>query len=114
MASCSLSPPLASHGPALVAIVDGCPPGLRSPRSTRSATPGSPQPGTSRHTTQRLEADEVEILPARVRSGRTTGCSIGLLICNTDQKSKDYSAITRGSASAHADYTYHHKYGERD
>ncbi len=71
------------------------------------------KPGTSRHTTQRQEADEVEILSG-VFEGRTTGCSIGLLIRNTDQKSKDYSAIKDLFRPAHADYTYHHKYGERD
>ena len=71
------------------------------------------KPGTSRHTTQRREADEVEILSG-VFEGRTTGCPIGLLIRNTDQKSKDYSAIKDLFRPAHADYTYHHKYGLRD
>ncbi len=71
------------------------------------------KPGTSRHTTQRQEADEVEILSG-VFEGKTTGTPIGLLIRNTDQKSKDYSAIKDLFRPAHADYTYHHKYGVRD
>src|SRR5690606_9359680 len=71
------------------------------------------KPGTSRHTTQRQEPDEVEILSG-VFEGRTTGCPIGLLIRNTDQKSKDYSAIQNLFRPAHADYTYLHKYGIRD
>ncbi len=81
-----------SHGPALVAIVDGCPPGLELDLQDLQRDLDRRKPGTSRHTTQRQEADEVEILSG-VFEGKTTGASIGLLIRNTDQKSKDYSAI---------------------
>jgi hypothetical protein len=99
-----------SHGPALVAIVDGCPPGLELSADDLQRDLDRRKPGTSRHTTQRQEADEVEILSG-VFEGRTTGCPIGLLIRNTDQKSKDYSAIKDQFRPAHADYSYHHKYG---
>ena len=102
-----------SHGPALVAIVDGCPPGLALSSADLQFDLDRRKPGTSRHTTQRQEADEVEILSG-VFEGVTTGCPIGLLIRNTDQKSKDYSAIKDVFRPAHADYTYHHKYGVRD
>ncbi|EXF47389.1 chorismate synthase [Pseudomonas sp. BAY1663] len=102
-----------SHGPALVAIVDGCPPGLELSLADLQRDLDRRKPGTSRHTTQRQEADEVEILSG-VFEGRTTGCPIGLLIRNTDQKSKDYSAIKDLFRPAHADYSYHHKYGIRD
>jgi|GEM_PF-3331 len=102
-----------SHGPALVAIVDGCPPGLELSLEDLQRDLDRRKPGTSRHTTQRQEADEVEILSG-VFEGRTTGCPIGLLIRNTDQKSKDYSAIKDQFRPAHADYSYHHKYGLRD
>ena len=102
-----------SHGPALVAIVDGCPPGLELDASDLQRDLDRRKPGTSRHTTQRQEPDEVEILSG-VFEGKTTGCPIGLLIRNTDQKSKDYSAIKDLFRPAHADYTYHHKYGVRD
>ncbi|PRB82135.1 chorismate synthase [Pseudomonas sp. MYb185] len=102
-----------SHGPALVAIVDGCPPGLELSAADLQLDLDRRKPGTSRHTTQRQEPDEVEILSG-VFEGRTTGCPIGLLIRNTDQKSKDYSAIKDLFRPAHADYTYHHKYGIRD
>lgn len=102
-----------SHGPALVAIVDGCPPGMALDVSDLQRDLDRRKPGTSRHTTQRQEPDEVEILTG-VFEGKTTGCPIGLLIRNTDQKSKDYSAIKDTFRPAHADYTYHHKYGVRD
>lgn len=102
-----------SHGPALVAIVDGCPPGLPLSAEDLQLDLDRRRPGTSRYTTQRNEADSVEILSG-VFEGKTTGCPIGLLIRNTDQKSKDYSAIKDLFRPAHADYTYHHKYGERD
>lgn len=103
-----------SHGPALVAIVDGCPPGLELSARDLQRDLDRRKPGTSRHTTQRQEADEVEILSG-VFEGKTTGTPIGLLIRNTDQKSKDYSAIKDLFRPAHAaDYTYHHKYGVRD
>ena len=71
------------------------------------------KPGTSRHTTQRREADEVKILSG-VFEGKTTGTPIGLVIENTDQRSKDYSKIAEQFRPAHADYTYMHKYGVRD
>lgn len=102
-----------SHGPALMAIVDGCPPGIELSVADLQQDLDRRKPGTSRHTTQRQEPDEVEILSG-VFEGRTTGCPIGLLIRNTDQKSKDYSAIKDVFRPAHADYTYHHKYGLRD
>ncbi len=102
-----------SHGPALMAIVDGCPPGIELSAADLQRDLDRRKPGTSRHTTQRQEPDEVEILSG-VFEGRTTGCPIGLLIRNTDQKSKDYSAIKDVFRPAHADYTYHHKYGLRD
>ena len=77
-----------SHGPALVAIVDGCPPGVEISLEDLQRDLDRRKPGTSRHTTQRQEADEVEILSG-VFEGKTTGCAIGLLIRNTDQKSKE-------------------------
>ncbi|NLY15217.1 MAG: chorismate synthase [Gammaproteobacteria bacterium] len=102
-----------SHGPGLLAIVDGCPPGLPLSAEDLQQDLDRRKPGTSRHTTQRKEADEVEILSG-VFEGVTTGCPIGLLIRNTDQRSKDYSAIKDLFRPAHADYGYHHKYGLRD
>ena len=102
-----------SHGPALVAIVDGCPPGLPLSTEDLQFDLDRRRPGTSRHTTQRKEPDQVEILSG-VFEGVTTGCPIGLLIRNTDQKSKDYSAIKDIFRPAHADYSYLHKYGIRD
>ena len=97
----------------MVPLADGAPPGIKRPQAARQRDRDRRKPGTSRHTTQRQEADEVEIL-AGVFEGKTTGCAIGLLIRNTDQKSKDYSAIQDLFRPAHADYTYHHKYGLRD
>lgn len=102
-----------SHGPGLMAIVDGCPPGLPLTAADLQQDLDRRKPGTSRHTTQRQEADEVEILSG-VFEGVTTGCPIGLLIRNTDQRSRDYSAIKDLFRPAHADYSYHHKYGIRD
>ena len=102
-----------SHGPGLLAIVDGCPPGLALSVADVQQDLDRRKPGSSRYTTQRQEADEVEILSG-VFEGKTTGCPIGLLIRNTDQKSKDYSAIKAVFRPAHADYSYHHKYGVRD
>lgn len=102
-----------SHGPGLMAIVDGCPPGLELCEADLQVDLDRRRPGTSKHATQRQEPDQVEILSG-VFEGRTTGCPIGLLIRNTDQKSKDYSAIKDQFRPAHADYTYHHKYGIRD
>ncbi|MDR5905713.1 chorismate synthase [Franzmannia qiaohouensis] len=102
-----------SHGPALGAIVDGCPPGLPLSEADLQGDLDRRRPGTSRHTTQRREPDQVRILSG-VFEGVTTGTSIGLLIENTDQRSKDYSKIKDQFRPAHADYTYHHKYGVRD
>lgn len=102
-----------SHGPALGCIVDGCPPGLELNSSDLQPDLDRRKPGTSRFTTQRRESDEVKILSG-VFEGRTTGTPIGLLIENTDQRSKDYSNIKDTFRPAHADYTYNQKYGFRD
>lgn len=102
-----------SHGPALGCIVDGCPPGLALCEADLQHDLDRRKPGTSRFTTQRQEADQVRILSG-VFEGRTTGTPIGLLIENTDQRSKDYSRIQDQFRPAHADYTYHQKYGIRD
>ncbi|MHB0777169.1 chorismate synthase [Halomonas sp. WWR20] len=102
-----------SHGAALGAIVDGCPPGLALSEADLQADLDRRRPGTSRHTTQRREPDQVRILSG-VFEGLTTGTPIGLLIENTDQRSNDYSKIKDQFRPAHADYTYHHKYGIRD
>ncbi|WP_299177046.1 chorismate synthase [uncultured Neptuniibacter sp.] len=102
-----------SHGKALGCIVDGCPPGIELTEADLQIDLDRRKPGTSRHTTQRREADEVEILSG-VFEGKTTGTPIGLLIKNTDQRSKDYSNIEETFRPAHADYVYTHKYGFRD
>ncbi|MFC5707135.1 chorismate synthase [Aeromonas eucrenophila] len=102
-----------SHGLALGAVVDGCPPGLEISEADLQIDLDRRKPGTSRYTTQRREADEVKIL-AGVFEGRTTGTSIGLMIENQDQRSKDYSDIKDLFRPGHADYTYHQKYGQRD
>lgn len=102
-----------SHGLALGAVVDGCPPGLEISEADLQGDLDRRKPGTSRYTTQRREADEVKILSG-VFEGKTTGTSIGLLIENTDQRSKDYSEIKDLFRPGHADYTYHQKYGQRD
>lgn len=102
-----------SHGSALLAIVDGCPPGLTLAAADLRNDLNRRRPGSSRFTTQRQELDEVEILSG-VFEGVTTGCPIGLLIRNTDQKSKDYTNIKDIFRPAHADYTYYKKYGIRD
>ncbi len=102
-----------SHGLSLGAVVDGCPPGLEISEDDLQGDLDRRKPGTSRYTTQRREADEVKILSG-VFEGKTTGTSIGLLIENTDQRSKDYSEIKDLFRPGHADYTYHQKYGQRD
>jgi chorismate synthase len=102
-----------SHGPALGCIVDGCPPGLELSEADIQLDLDRRKPGTSRHTTQRREADEVKILSG-VFEGKTTGTPIGLLIENTDQRSKDYAKIAESFRPGHADYTYQQKYGFRD
>jgi len=102
-----------SHGPALAAIVDGCPAGLPLSEADIQPDLDRRRPGQSRYTTQRREPDRVEILSG-VFEGRTTGCPIALLIRNTDQRSKDYSEIRDKFRPGHADLTYYEKYGIRD
>lgn len=102
-----------SHGAALGAVVDGCPPGLALTEADLQRDLDRRKPGTSRHTTQRREEDRVKILSG-VFEGVTTGTPIGLLIENTDQRSKDYSDIMNRFRPGHADYTYRHKFGVRD
>jgi len=102
-----------SHGVALGAIIDGCPPGLALSESDIQPDLDRRRPGQSKYTTQRRESDQVKILSG-VFEGKTTGTSIGLLIENEDQKSKDYSSIKDLYRPAHADYTYEKKYGIRD
>ena len=102
-----------SHGAALGCIVDGCPPGMILTEEDLQRDLDRRKPGTSRFTTQRQEADQVRILSG-VFEGRTTGTPIGLLIENTDQRSKDYGKIKDQFRPAHADYTYQQKYGFRD
>ncbi len=102
-----------SHGPALGAVVDGCPPGLTLSEPDMQHDLDRRRPGTSRHTTQRREADQVRILSG-VFEGRTTGTPIGLLIENTDQRSRDYAELADRFRPGHADYTYQQKYGIRD
>jgi chorismate synthase len=102
-----------SHGAALVAIVDGCPPGMDLSEADLQPDLDRRKPGQSRHTTQRKESDEVKILSG-VFEGRTTGAPIALLIQNTDQRSQDYSKIMDRFRPGHADYTYQQKYGLRD
>ncbi|HET6632722.1 MAG TPA: chorismate synthase [Rhodanobacteraceae bacterium] len=102
-----------SHGPAIGCVIDGCPPGLAiAPQDFRRDLERR-STGRSRHTSQRHEADEVEILSG-VYEGRTTGTPIALLIRNTDARSKDYAAIADSFRPGHADYTYWQKYGIRD
>jgi chorismate synthase len=102
-----------SHGPAIGCIVDGCPPGLRLSEADLQVDLNRRKPGKSRHTTQRREADQVQILSGTFE-GVTTGTPIGLIIENTDQRSRDYSRIMDRFRPAHADYTYQQKYGLRD
>lgn len=102
-----------SHGIALGCIVDGCPPGLELSEADLQIDLDRRKPGTSKYTTPRREDDEVKILSG-VFEGKTTGTSIGMLIENSDQRSKDYSDIKDKFRPGHADYTYHQKYGQRD
>jgi len=102
-----------SHGIALGAIVDGCPPGLALSEADIQPDLDRRRPGQSKYTTQRKEADRVRILSG-VFEGRTTGTPIALHIENEDQKSKDYTDIKNVFRPAHADFTYQHKYGIRD
>jgi chorismate synthase len=102
-----------SHGPAIGCVIDGCPPGMPLAEADIQPDLDRRRPGTSRHVTQRQEADQVEILSG-VYEGMTTGTPIALLIRNTDQRSKDYSEIAQTFRPGHADYTYLQKYGVRD
>lgn len=102
-----------SHGVAIGGIVDGCPPSLELTEADLQVDLDRRKPGTSRHTTQRHEDDRIKILSG-VFEDKTTGCPIGLLIENTDQRSKDYSQIKDQFRPGHADYTYQQKYGIRD
>jgi chorismate synthase len=102
-----------SHGPALGCIVDGCPPGLELTEADLQADVDRRRTGTSKFVSQRREADAVRILSG-VFEGRTTGTPIGLLIENTDARSRDYEKIKDRFRPGHADYTYQQKYGFRD
>lgn len=102
-----------SHGPAIGCVIDGCPPGLPLAEADIQTDLDRRRPGTSRHVTQRQEADQVEILSG-VYEGVTTGTPIALLIRNTDQRSKDYANIAQSFRPGHADYAYWYKYGVRD
>lgn len=102
-----------SHGPAIGAVVDGCPPGIALSEADIQPWLDKRRPGTSRFTTQRQEPDEVRILSG-VFEGKTTGTPISLMIENVDQRSKDYSDVAKAYRPGHADYTYDAKYGFRD
>jgi chorismate synthase len=102
-----------SHGPAIGGVVDGCPPGIALSEADIQPWLDRRRPGSSRFTTQRREADQVEILSG-VFEGRTTGTPISLMIRNEDQRSKDYSDVAKAYRPGHADYTYDAKYGFRD
>tara|TARA_R110001606_G_scaffold395213_2_gene567120 strand:+ start:17987 stop:19078 length:1092 start_codon:yes stop_codon:yes gene_type:complete len=102
-----------SHGPSIGCIVDGCPPGLELTEADLQGDLDRRRPGKTRYVTQRKELDQVKILSG-VFEGKTTGTSIGMVIENTDQRSKDYGNIMYQFRPAHADYTYHQKYGFRD
>ena len=102
-----------SHGPAIGAVVDGCPPGLTLNEADLQPWLDRRRPGTSRFTTQRQEPDLVRILSGTYE-GRTTGTPIALQIDNVDQRSKDYAGIAQAYRPGHADYAYDAKYGRRD
>lgn len=102
-----------SHGPAMGVVIDGCPAGLKVDMEQAQADLDRRRPGQSRITTQRKEADRVEVLSG-LFEGTTTGMPISLLIRNEDAKSKDYSHIQDKYRPSHADYTYQAKYGVRD
>src|SRR5690625_1428623 len=102
-----------SHGPAIGAIIDGCPPGMPLTEEHIQVELDRRKPGTSRHVTQRREPDKVEILSG-VYKGVTTGTPIALVIKNADARSKDYSNIEDSFRPGHADYSYWHKYGHLD
>ncbi|MEG3620209.1 chorismate synthase [Magnetovibrio sp. PR-2] len=102
-----------SHGLAIGGVIDGCPPGIKLSEADIQPFLDKRRPGQSKYTTQRQEADQVKILSG-VFEGKTTGTPIGLLIENTDQRSKDYGDIKNKFRPGHADYTYFSKYGTRD
>ena len=102
-----------SHGPALGCVVDGCPPGIALSEADIQPWLDARRPGQNKYTTQRQEADQVEILSGTFE-GRTTGTPVSLMIRNTDQRSKDYGDIAQKFRPGHADLTYHLKYGLRD
>ena len=102
-----------SHGLAMGAIIDGCPPNIELNEKMIQMELDRRKPGQSKHVTQRKEPDEIEILSG-VFEGKTTGTPIGLLIRNKDQKSKDYEDIKDKFRPGHADFTYLKKYGTRD
>ena len=102
-----------SHGPAIGAIVDGCPPGIELSEADIQPWLDRRRPGTSRFTTQRREPDEVRIL-SDTFEGRTTGTPISLMIDNVDQRPKDYADVAAAYRPGHADYAYDAKYGLRD
>lgn len=102
-----------SHGPAIGCVVDGCPPGLCLDEVDIQPFLDKRKPGGSKYTSQRREADRVQILSG-VFEGVTTGTPIALVIPNSDQRSRDYDAIKDLFRPGHADFTYHHKYGHRD
>jgi len=107
-----------SHGPALGVVIDGCPPGLRLREQDIQPYMDARRPGQNKFTTQRREADQVKIMSGVFENEEgeqvTTGTPIHLMIENTDQRSKDYSAIAKSYRPGHADYTYDAKYGIRD
>ncbi len=102
-----------SHGPAIGAVVDGCPPSIELSEADIQPFLDKRRPGQSRFTTQRQEADQVRILSG-VYEGKTTGTPISLMIENTDQRSKDYANIAARYRPGHADVAYDMKYGHRD
>ena len=102
-----------SHGPAIGCVIDGCPPGMALCEADIQGELDRRRPGTSRHVTQRQEADQVQILSG-VFEGLTTGTPIALLIANTDARSKDYANLLDTFRPGHADYTYWRKYAHRD
>lgn len=102
-----------SHGPAIGAVIDGCPPNIMLCEADIQPFLDQRRPGQSRFTTQRQEPDQVRILSG-VYEGKTTGTPISLLIENQDQRSKDYDSIAAAYRPGHADVTYDMKYGHRD
>ena len=102
-----------SHGTAIGCVVDGCPPGMNLSEADIQPDLDRRKPGSSRFTTQRRESDQIELLSG-IFEGKTTGAPIGMLIRNTEQRSRDYSKIADRFRPGHADYTYARKYGIRD